>query len=72
MDWPQFMPSSWARFAVDFDGDGRIDLINSPVDAIGSVARYFQAFGWKTGMPTYYEVNQASTACEAIHRQHPT
>jgi membrane-bound lytic murein transglycosylase B len=57
MGWPQFMPSSWARFAVDFDGDGRIDLINSPVDAIGSVARYFQAFGWKTGMPTHYAVN---------------
>ncbi len=57
MGWPQFMPSSWARFALDFDGDGRIDLINSPVDAIGSVARYFQAFGWKTGMPTHYPVN---------------
>lgn len=52
----QFMPSSWARYAVDFDGDGRIDLWNSPVDAIGSVAHYFVGHGWKTGMPTHYAV----------------
>ena len=56
MGWPQFMPSSWAKFAVDFDGDGRIDLLNSPVDAIGSVANYFKAFGWQSGMPTHYAV----------------
>ena len=54
MGWPQFMPSSWSRFAVDFDGDGRIDLLKTPVDAIGSVANYFKAFGWQTGMPTHY------------------
>ncbi len=57
MGWPQFMPSSVAKFAVDFDGDGRIDLRNSPVDAIGSVANYFKAFGWQTGMPTHYPVS---------------
>jgi membrane-bound lytic murein transglycosylase B len=56
MGWPQFMPSSVAKFAVDFDGDGRIDLRNSPIDAIGSVANYFKAFGWQTGMPTHYPV----------------
>jgi membrane-bound lytic murein transglycosylase B len=56
MGWPQFMPSSWSRFAVDFDGDGRIDLLKSPVDAIGSIANYFKAFGWQTGMPTHYLV----------------
>ena len=54
--WPQFMPSSIAKFAVDFDGDGRIDLSRSAVDAIGSVAHYFQAYGWQTGMPTHFEV----------------
>eukprot|EP01032_Pedospumella_encystans_P019800 gene19800-22508_t len=53
---PQFMPSSWTRFAVDFDGDGRIDLFGSPTDAIGSVANYFKAFQWRTGMPTHYAV----------------
>jgi membrane-bound lytic murein transglycosylase B len=56
MGWPQFMPSSIQKFAVDFDGDGSIDLSNSPVDAIGSVANYFKAFGWQTGMPTHYPV----------------
>lgn len=53
---PQFMPSSWMKFAVDFDGDGRIDLFGSPTDAIGSVANYFKAFQWRPGMPTHYPV----------------
>ena len=57
MGLPQFMPSSWARYAVDFDGDGRIDLFASPADAIGSVANYFKAFQWQTGMPTHYPVS---------------
>jgi membrane-bound lytic murein transglycosylase B len=56
MGLPQFMPSSINRYAVDFDGDGRIDLLNSPADVIGSVANYLAAFGWQRGMPTQYEV----------------
>jgi membrane-bound lytic murein transglycosylase B len=62
MGLPQFMPSSWAKFAVDFDGDGRIDLRNSVSDAIGSVARYLQAFGWRSDMPTHYPVTFADNA----------
>ena len=62
--WPQFMPSSIAKFAVDFDGDGRIDLARSPVDAMGSVAHYFQAFGWQTGMPTHFEVKVNATEAD--------
>lgn len=46
---PQFMPSSQRRFAVDFDGDERIDLRHSVGDAIGSVARYLQEHGWQRG-----------------------
>jgi peptidoglycan lytic transglycosylase B len=46
---PQFMPSSYRRYAVDYDGDGVIDLLNSPADAIGSVARYLKTFGWVPG-----------------------
>lgn len=52
---PQFMPSSIEKYAVDFDGDGRVDLLGSPTDAIGSVAHYLHAFGWKSGQPTHYE-----------------
>ena len=56
MGMPQFMPSSWQRWAIDYDGDGRIDLWRSPADVIGSVANYFRSFGWKPGMPTDYPV----------------
>jgi len=56
MGYPQFMPSSWARYAVDYDGDGRIDLFNSMDDVIGSVANYFRAFHWQPDLPTHYPV----------------
>jgi membrane-bound lytic murein transglycosylase B len=48
---PQFLPSSVRNYAVDFDGDGQIDLLGSPKDAIGSVARYMQMHGWEAGGP---------------------
>jgi membrane-bound lytic murein transglycosylase B len=53
---PQFMPGSVNRYALDFDGNGRIDLRTSPADAIGSVARYLSEFGWQRGLPTHYAV----------------
>ncbi len=61
MGMPQFMPSSWIKYAIDFDGDARVDLFNSPADVIGSVANYFVAFNWKPGMPTHYPVSFDTT-----------
>jgi len=49
---PQFLPSSYRKYAVDFDGDGRRDLVDSAADAIGSIANYYRSFGWKKGAPT--------------------
>lgn len=56
LGWPQFMPSSWLRHAVDFDGNGHIALHESPVDAIGSVANFLAAHGWQAGLPSTFGV----------------
>ncbi|MGQ9658880.1 MAG: lytic murein transglycosylase B [Thermochromatium sp.] len=57
----QFMPSSFRRYAVDFDGDGHRDLWN-PTDAIGSVANYFRQHGWEPGEPVAVRAQVRSLA----------
>lgn len=60
MGLPQFMPSSYRRYAVDFDDDGMIDLIGSGPDAIGSIASYLKAFGWVDGEPAVVPIQLPS------------
>ncbi|MEO7741338.1 MAG: lytic murein transglycosylase [Usitatibacter sp.] len=52
----QFMPSTFRRVAVDFDGDGRRDLVDSVPDALASTANYLARAGWKRGEPWGHEV----------------
>ncbi|MDH3513398.1 MAG: lytic murein transglycosylase B, partial [Gammaproteobacteria bacterium] len=61
MGLPQFIPSSYRRLAVDFDGDGRRDLLESAADAIGSVAHYLHAHGWEPGAPVFEEARLEGT-----------
>lgn len=51
MGQPQFMPSSYLQYAVDFDGDGKRDIWNSLPDVFGSVANYLSRCGWRNGEP---------------------
>lgn len=57
---PQFMPSNYRRLAVDFDGDGRIDLFNSPADAIGSIANFLVVHGWAAGEALRWSVSESA------------
>lgn len=52
----QFMPSTYEALAVDFDGDGRRDLVSSTTDALASTANFLKRGGWQTGMPWGFEV----------------
>ncbi|MCL7944401.1 lytic murein transglycosylase B [Marinobacter sp. ATCH36] len=56
MGYGQFISSSYRHYAIDFDDDGVVDILNNPVDAIGSVANYFRAHHWKQGEPVAEQV----------------
>jgi len=59
---PQFMPGSILRFVVDGDQDGKIDLRNSPEDAIASVANFLKEHGWVNGEPVYFDLKDDDDA----------
>ena len=70
----QFMPTTFERLAVDFDGDGRRDLMDSTTDALASTANFLQKAGWKTDLPWGYEVKLPagfSTAGEGRRTKRP-
>ena len=64
MGQPQFLPSSFLQYAVDFDGDGRRDIWNSTPDALASIANYLSKKGWQNGRDWGFEVTiPASVSC---------
>jgi membrane-bound lytic murein transglycosylase B len=66
---PQFMPGSYRSFAVDFDGDGRIDLWKSPADIVGSVANFLARHDWQPGQPALLPAVIAPEARDAALRK---
>lgn len=65
---PQFLPSSIRAYATDFDGNGGVDLVGSPADAIGSVANFLKEHGWENNGPVAIpvKVGAGGTAHEAL------
>ena len=69
MGMPQFMPGSYRRFAVDFDGDGHADLWRSNADVIGSVAHYLARHDWQRGEPVLVPAAVAPDARDSALRR---
>ncbi len=68
MGQPQFMPSSYLKWAEDFDEDGRADIWSSPADVFGSIANYMKAHGWITGQNWGREVKVSGAVAATIAR----
>jgi membrane-bound lytic murein transglycosylase B len=66
MGYGQFMPSSYRGYAIDFDNDDIIDIWQNPVDAIGSVANYFNQHGWRQGEAVVVAADAAAGAPDDI------
>jgi membrane-bound lytic murein transglycosylase B len=69
MGVPQFMPGSYRRFAIDFDGDGRIDLWESGADVVGSVAHYLARHDWEAGQPVLLPATIDAEQQDAVARK---
>ena len=68
MGQPQFMPSSYLAYAVDFDGDGRRDIWNSPADTFASIANYLARHGWRAEEPWGREVHLTAAVAQRAAR----
>ncbi|MEO8755987.1 MAG: lytic murein transglycosylase B [Casimicrobiaceae bacterium] len=69
MGTPQFMPGSYRQYAVDFDGDGKIDLWRDNADVIGSVGNYFARHDWLAGQPVLLPARIAEETRDAALRR---
>ena len=70
----QFTPSDYYKYGVDFDGDGRVDMVHSVPDALASAANLMKGFGWKRGQPWLQEVRvptQLPWEQSGLDVQHP-
>ncbi len=68
MGKPQFMPSSYRMYAVDFDGDGVRDLLDNSADAIGSIANYLARHGWQRNQPIAIQANATQQGPQKMGR----
>ena len=73
---PQFIPSSIRRYAIDFDGDGKVDLPGSKPDAIGSVANFLREHGWQSGADVLFDARVSGEAWQpfadgTVDAKHP-
>jgi len=66
MGHPQFIASSFRRYAVDFDGDGKRDIWNNTQDVIGSVAHYLAMHGWQNGQPVTVQLEDAPGELDSL------